>query len=523
MIRNEKETNRFLTFNYNNSKKEIEEKTKYLTEKELRSIELEIKNYLQEILANLLGCHKFFDAIITDTPTYNNYILKNQRIGKKKLTELFAWIIACEKKGYYLDQITFPENRNDEILKEQKKKPNKEDYYYLPYLEFNNLNEFLNQIKKILKNNFFFRNHSILNTYQNLHIPDPNTFDYQNYYYETIDTTKLLGEERKIQQPKGIEVNAITWINNFQNRFSLAITKEHSMWEEELTKIKEAEAKQETEKKKRKAENQQEKANTLPQNSEPKKKSVPNNIAYQVSEKDILEEKKGILIHLKALLEKKKKCLNKKVMLPIAGLILLLSAAKFKDLMEEKNQKTIENTLPSQDKNQDIIDRNLLKEINKLLNEQQTTEIIESTKENIPQTIPDHSQNEEETEQLTFTNLGNIIQVEGKVPYYTNSTSNKATGTKKVNGYITGYFATIQSGNTYQLIKSCRNQEEMMNFLENCPYDPNDIIWKCSICEKKDVNIEEYLKSEKDIPYTLTTYFIDYEPTKEKTRTKGGK
>ncbi|MDE5630344.1 MAG: hypothetical protein K2I70_01965, partial [Bacilli bacterium] len=111
--------------------------------------------------------------------------------------------------------------------------------------------------------------------------------------------------------------------------------------------------------------------------------------------------------------------------------------------------------------------------------------------------------------------------VSGNFPYYISSTSDEILGFLNDDVIIIGYFATLNGKNGMEVFRSCRNQEQIDKFLRLYHGDGKDIIWRAAVTKVSNEKVQAYLMNGEEIPYDLTTCYIDCEPAKELQKIRG--
>ena len=86
---------------------------------------------------------------------------------------------------------------------------------------------------------------------------------------------------------------------------------------------------------------------------------------------------------------------------------------------------------------------------------------------------------------------------------------------------IIGYFATVDSKDGMSVLYSCRTQEKMDKFLRLYNGDGSDIVWRAAVTRVNNEKIQEYLTKGEEIPYELTTCYIDCAPVREMEKIRG--
>ena len=146
----EHEYNLFGDFGFNTSINDVKNYAVALSKKTHYDLANILRNHMQDVLAHLIGCKTFFDAIMASTTTYM-YALSNHEIGKKKLTEFFSLLVELDSLGIHVDDINLYKNDVDKILEKELLKTPKVNRIYINYLSFNNLNDFFERVIQIFE------------------------------------------------------------------------------------------------------------------------------------------------------------------------------------------------------------------------------------------------------------------------------------------------------------------------------------------------------------------------------------
>ena len=105
--------------------------------------------------------------------------------------------------------------------------------------------------------------------------------------------------------------------------------------------------------------------------------------------------------------------------------------------------------------------------------------------------------------------LGRTInEKEERISYYPDIYQETPMGYKEEAGIVIAYFALKDENGTLKKAGSFRNQESLNEFLKT--NDPMDFEWKAAVCAgKTQTEMLEILKTNGEVPYDFTDYFID--------------
>lgn len=477
----------FGDFDQSTSFIDIESYANSLSKYDLKDIERILKGHMQDILSHLLGAQNYFDAIMLDLQQYG-YMLSNRAIGKKKLSEFLSLLIAFDRLGIHVDELTFSLNKEDYILEEEKDKETSSKKICLKYLSFENLDDFLEQVIYILENNpsFISQWFGEIPGFVTLDdiIPDPESINLRDFYYESINDKKYIGDETENNLPIGKTVEAEKWIRAYQHRYSLRALGE-------------------------KNDSAQDKFDHIFKKSD----------SYSEKEierlKQVLNEKEQEIRQLKEELEKLRKKIND--ILKSQG--VSLTPDEFDQFETEYILKQMAKAANVQSKKTSTLKgaiyavclAGLLAAMNpiQLSLDIPQEPVLEETptieEPDLEETVP------EIDEQINFKIGGTIPS---NVPYYDSSTSKLPLGFTQKEGIVIGYFATTEENDQMLLISSCKTQEEVDHISQMYENDPT-IHWRAAICSLESEELNDMIASGERVPYTYTTCYVDYEPVKE--------
>lgn len=105
--------------------------------------------------------------------------------------------------------------------------------------------------------------------------------------------------------------------------------------------------------------------------------------------------------------------------------------------------------------------------------------------------------------------LGRTInEKKERISYYPDIYQETPMGYKEEAGIVIAYFALKDENGTLKKAGSFRNQESLNEFLKT--NDPMDFEWKAAVCAgKTQTEMLEILKTNGEVPYDFTDYFID--------------
>lgn len=521
-------------FDYNKSRKDIEKYVDNLLKNEDINLETKLQNKMQEILANLLGCNTYRDATLESGQNSKYYVEHYHRLGKRKLSEFFIMLEEIEKHKISVEDFHFYPNKNTLFLKREIERENFESLY-LDLLDFSNIEQFFNQVINIFENTP--RNQPSLKKLHNSNIPDPKTFNLKNHYYESIDLFiyaidvfkkpyfyKLVSsyndnsdykEMLKKHSQDGKEIDAIAWIKDFRNKKR----KKHILNTENTTKTTITNkffkrCHQETDTKEINDDDSynallidakitKDELKKLSQTIKSKKEEI-----YRLKEElsrthdyfkqqlkmygteftdKELEQAEETYILDKILETTDLKETEKYGKALIYSTFVTFTFAVIKSRSTYFSSEEARLTTPIEEAS------DLLWTINTIKNKKQTTKT---------------------------TNINNIIitteENNSSEPYYLTPTAKKHTGFTKIStpSIIVGYMALENTNDETVLVKSFRTEEEINEFMKT--NETTNYKWRKAISTLPIEEIEQAIKEHGNIPYNYATYYIDYEPIKQK-------
>lgn len=543
----DKEMSLFGDLYYNATREEVAKLADSMKQYPISAIASYLKVIMQDVLAHLAGSTSFVDAcMVRDKLHFESKI--NNRIGKKKLVELLALLEELDKLGIHMDEIPFMENENDEflngVIKERRRG------LLLDYLRFTNLNEFFDMAMMIVTIMPMAVKKEDFDSY----IPDPSNFDFKNIYYESIDyLLYYLDKEkydrlRKKHESAGTEVNLCQWIKNYKNRYTIKdllreemgldgatldrdnvdmgdipndmtqriinfASQEYDFTKGEIERIGDL------------AKENIREINVLKEQISEMRDYIQVILETQyIKLSDIeyerLEEEFVMETFIKHVTKKtrKKRVIALLVFSAVIASIVLIPTF---DLKPSDNRKIGQ------------------KEYVAIEDDASNREEIQDDRENdnnvvIPDSIPvsletGEDLKEDEVEVVDGEEDKNIYKTEfvlgetvsSNVPFYISSTSDEILGFLDEEVITIGYFATLNGKNGPCVLCSCRNQEQIDKFLRLYHGDGTEIIWRAAVTKVNDARVQKYLASGEEIPYELTTCYIDCVPAKELDKIRG--
>lgn len=466
-----------------------------------------LKNRMQDIIVHLLGCTTFDDATMISSPKKSYYYLVNNALGRKKLTEFFAFLEEIDKieQFHNLDKVHFKDNENDQVLLEYEKTTKAAEKIYLKYLHVDSITDFFATVITIMENETLGKDYKEMVT-----IPDPASFDFNAYYYKDIDTMEFIGDEKNKERVRekhktdGKSIDARKWIKEYLNRFAI-------IHPQEIEEVGFSDAEMEII------------IRIINENLDYVRKikfgliSIRYNIqqiAIQIGETITEEEldtyenqyivEKIASIANIPLDTKKNKSGKEKLYITILLVALALGTNK----IMENATKTLENC-----------EQNIRHKIALEIPSEETPTSSIDPKNHLRSllTIPNPYQENPFDTYLNPENykpfqLGEIIDLkDNPVPFYNSATSLEPIDFIDEQGVVIGYFAIQKKGNQNILIKSCRTQKDVEKFMENYDSSLGEITWRCAINTTNVEIIRQWIENGVKIDPELTTCFIDYQ------------
>lgn len=543
----DKEISLFGDLYYNATREEIAALAYNMKDYPMDAIVSYLKLIMQDVLAHLAGSTSFMDAcMVRDKLQFESKI--NNKIGKRKLTELLSLLEEFDKLGIHMDEVELPKNDNDKFLEQiilMRRKGILEEY-----LSISNLNDFFEMAMMIVAFMPMAREMKEFDA----SIPDPLDFDFKNRYYESIDYLPYYRDNdrhdslMRKHKDVGREINLIQWINNYKNRYTIKDILREEMGIENDGYDKDTvrgEQLDETLEEKiiefvhEEYDFREDEIDYLRLMIKDKKKEIfilksqisgmRDSIKVVLESQDIkltdeqfekYEDEFVMEIVVKHITKKPRK--NKPTIIFIYSAIIasLILIPTFSNI---SNLKHGDNLLPgkeniaieSRDDSEALEDGKDTQDEEEKVDNKEFISIVPQIEEPI---IESDDETEDNTYKTEFV-LGE--HVSGNVPFYDSSTSNEILGFLNEEVITIGYFATVENKEGMSVLCSCRTQEQMEKFLRLYHGDGKDIIWRAAVTKVNNELVQKYLTNGEEIPYELTTCYIDCEPIRKMEKIRG--
>ncbi|MCX4366265.1 MAG: hypothetical protein OSJ70_10935 [Bacilli bacterium] len=535
---------------YNATRDEVKKLASDLQKYPISSIAAYLKVIMQDILGHLAGLTSFMDAcMVRDKLHFESKI--NNKLGKRKLVELISLLEELDNYGIHMDDVIFPTNDNDEFLRQIIKDRRKG--ILQDYLSISTLNEFFDMVMMVVTIMPMARRIKEFDAF----IPNPVNFDFKNKYYPSIDYLLYYMDNDRHDslmnkhEEMGREINLIEWINNYKNRYAIK-----DLLREEMGIKTEGFSEGETVDDDIKKDILDDIANFARDEydfSDDELEHLEVIAKEKIKEiyilkKQVLEMRESIKMILKTqdidlndkeyekledefVMETFIKHATKKTRMRrgvifiifsaiIASLVLIPSFHTSKEITANDKVREAHHVAMDVPKDKENDEKPDIPKIDEEEDDQKYIEIILPEKPNLEE-VPDSEMVQEDDDAIYKTDFVIGETVSGNVPFYISSTSDEILGFLNEDMLVIGYFATLEGKDGMSILCSCRNQEQMEKFLRLYHGDGKEIIWRAAVTKASNERVLEYLANGEEIPYELTTCYIDCEPAKELSKIRG--